>query len=105
MYKQGEGSHSLSAISMLPLTHKNDWMLFTVPPEIIRGILGGVKQGFLDDQEEVEVATVTEGGHAVLECYLRKGSPTPNRNWSLYPHTPLPLHFKVSNNVLCTSVV
>lgn len=67
-----------------------------MPPEISEGPPSRVKQGSLEGLEEVEVVTVTEGGQAVLECHLRKGSPAPNRTWTLNPDVPLPRHFKVS---------
>ncbi|XP_063876640.1 hemicentin-1-like isoform X2 [Scylla paramamosain] len=66
-----------------------------VLPEIVEGRLSVVKHNTMEGLREMEVVTVTEGGHAVLECYLRKGSPAPNRTWTLYPNTSLPLHFKV----------
>ncbi|KAG0728612.1 Hemicentin-1 [Chionoecetes opilio] len=66
-----------------------------VVPEVVRGRLSGVKHSVLEGGKAVEVVIVTEGGHAVLECYLLKGSPAPSRLWTLMPNMSLPQHFKV----------
>ncbi|XP_050723288.1 hemicentin-1-like isoform X2 [Eriocheir sinensis] len=92
------GVYTCSAANLAGLLDVDLSLAVLVPPEITEGPPSGVRQGSLEGLEEVEVVTVTEGGHAVLECHLRKGSPAPNRTWTLNPDTPLPRHFKVMSD-------